>query len=243
MNARHQAVPSRRERLRKQLLDDIRRAARHIAAAEGIDGLTLAAVARAVGVSPPALYRYVDGRDGLVRALYDDMTAELIAAVADAVHQQDPHDLGARLHAASGAVFDWALANRAAFDLLMGSSYRAAESSGGDLPRVIPRELGGLFGQLFTELWKQGGLDYPADDALPQPLRRQVDTYRTAMNPELPLGVAYLMITCWRQIYGVTCMAVYGHFGFAFGDHKALFHDMITNLLRTLGLNPQPNPR
>ncbi|MFI8201590.1 helix-turn-helix domain-containing protein [Streptomyces sp. NPDC085937] len=42
----------------------------------GIHGLTLAAVARAVGVSPPALYRYFAGRDGLVRALHGDLTAE-----------------------------------------------------------------------------------------------------------------------------------------------------------------------
>ncbi|MGW2476576.1 TetR/AcrR family transcriptional regulator [Streptomyces sp. NPDC001665] len=243
MNATDRALPSRRVRLREQLVDDSRQAARQIAAAEGIDGLTLAAVARAVGVSPPALYRYFDGRNGLVRALYDDMTAELIATVEDAVQRQDPHDLSSRLHAASRAVFDWALANRAAFDLLMGSSYRAVETTDEDLPHIIPRELGGLFGQLFTELWQRGTLGYPADGELPQPLREQVNTYRQAMNLHLPLGVAYLMITCWRQIYGVTCMAVYGHFGFAFGDHHALFHDMITNLLKTLGLNPDTDPR
>ncbi|MDT9692651.1 TetR family transcriptional regulator [Streptomyces sp. P9(2023)] len=243
MDAAGRTPGSRRERLRQQLLSDTRRAARQIAAVEGIDGLTLAAVARAVGVSPPALYRYFDGRDGLVRALYDDMTAELIATVTQAVRRQDRDDLSAQLYAGSRAVFDWSLANRAAFDLLMGSAYAAAESSGGDLPQVIPRELGGLFGQLFTELWRRGELAYPADDELTQPLRGQVDIYRQAIRPELPLGVMYLMITCWRQIYGVTCMAVYSHLRFAFGDHHDLFHDMIVNLLGMLGLRPSPNLR
>ncbi|NMI54258.1 TetR/AcrR family transcriptional regulator [Streptomyces sp. RLA2-12] len=237
------AFGSRRERQREQLLTDTRRAARKIAATEGIDGLTLAAVARAVGVSPPALYRYFEGRDGLVRALYDDLTAELISTVVAAAERQNADDLSAQLHAATFAVFDWALTNRAAFDLLMGSAYPKASKSGGDVPQVIARELGSVFAKPFEQLWRHGGLAYPTDDELPVALRGQLEAYRAQVCPHLPAGVAYLMITCWRQIYGITCMAVYGHLDYAFDDHRALFDDMIASLLGLLGLSVSPGLR
>ncbi|MET8921720.1 TetR/AcrR family transcriptional regulator [Streptomyces sp. NPDC047802] len=234
---------TRRERQREQLLLDTHRAAREIAAAEGIDGLTLAAVARAVGVSPPALYRYFAGRDGLVRALYGDLTAELISTVAAAAQRQDADDLSAQLHAGTLAVFDWSVANRAAFDLLMGSAYPKASSSGGDVPQVIARELGGAFAKVFERLWRRGGLAFPADDEIPAALRGQLEAYRAQVCPHLPTGVAYLMLTCWRQIYGITCMAAFGHLDYAFGDYRALFDDMIASLLALLGLSVSPGLR
>jgi len=203
----------------------------------------MAAVARAVGVTSPALYRYFDGRSGLVQALYDDVTAELIRSVDAALRRQDAEDLSAQLHAAALAVFDWSIANPVEFDLLMGSGFSAAASTGKAIPHVIPRELGGVFGRLFVTLWRRGGLKYPADDELEPSLRRQITTYRETVCSEVPLGVAYLMITCWRQIYGLTAMAVYGHLGYAFGDHHDLFDDMIGDLLKLLGLTVSPNLR
>ncbi|MFF5969943.1 TetR/AcrR family transcriptional regulator [Streptomyces sp. NPDC012769] len=243
MDGARTASGTRRQRQREQLLLDTRRAAREIAAAEGIDGLTLAAVARAVGVSPPALYRYFDGRDGLVRALYSDLTAELISTVSVAVDRQDADDLSAQLHAASLAVFDWSVANRAAFDLLMGSAYPKASRAGGDVPQAIARELGGVFAVPFEELWRHGGLAFPADDDIAAALRSQLEAYRAQVCPHLPPGVAYLMFTCWRQIYGLTCMAVYGHLDYAFTDYRALFDDMIVGLLERLGLPVSPGLR
>ncbi|MGW1117419.1 TetR/AcrR family transcriptional regulator [Streptomyces tanashiensis] len=234
---------TRRERQRAQLMLDTRRAAREIAAVEGIEGLTLAAVARAVGVSPPALYRYFDGRDGLIQALYGDLTTELISTVSAAVNRQNTDDLSAQLHAASLAVFDWSVANRAAFDLLMGSAYLKASKAGGDVPQTIARELGGTFAVPFGELWQRQVLTYPADDDIAHALRSQLEAYRAQVCPQLPLGVAYVMFTCWRQIYGVMCMAVYGHLDYAFTDCRALFDDMIVGLLERLGLQASPNLR
>jgi hypothetical protein len=66
-------------------------------------------------------------------------------------------------------------------------------------------------------------------------------TYREAFRPDLPLGVAYLMFTCWRQIYGMVSMAGNGHLAVAGFD--AVFEDMMGHLLRSLGLEPSPHLR
>ncbi|MFI6734764.1 TetR/AcrR family transcriptional regulator [Nonomuraea sp. NPDC050451] len=234
---------TRRERLRAELERDAKAAARRIAAEEGIEGLTLAAVARGVGVTPPALYRYFNGRAGLVRAIYDDITAEFIDTVARAVRRQDPDDVSAQLHAATQAVLDWSVANKVEFDLLMGAGFPKIADSEEGIPVVIARELGGLFGQLFARLWNEGRLTCPADEEIDPVLASQLRTYRTEVGLEFPIGVVFLMVICWRQIYGLLCMAVYGHHKFAFEDPQPLFEHMIDDLLGLLGLQRSPNLR
>ncbi|MFI0728345.1 TetR/AcrR family transcriptional regulator [Streptomyces sp. NPDC021225] len=231
---------TRRERLRVELERDVRAAARRITAAEGIEGLTVAAVARSVGVTSPALYRYFEGRNGLIRAVYDDVTTEFIQTVDHAVGRQDPDDVSAQLHAATRAVLDWSVANPAEFNLLMGAGYPSAAKTADDIPQVISRELGGVFGRGFTRLWREGRLACPADDELDPALVAQLRTYRKVIGLEVPLGVAFLMLTCWRQIYGMLCLAVYGHLSYALDDPVPLFEDMMDRLLGILGLTRSP---
>ncbi|GAA1235656.1 hypothetical protein [Pseudonocardia alaniniphila] len=73
-------------------------------------------------MSSPALHRYVDGKAGPVRALYEDLTAELIDAAVAAARHQDPDDISPRLRAATRAVVSRAVADRAEFGLLTGAS-------------------------------------------------------------------------------------------------------------------------
>ena len=52
-----------------------------IADAEGLEAVTLARVAAALGVRSPSLYNHVAGRDGLLRGLAAQSTRELAAAL------------------------------------------------------------------------------------------------------------------------------------------------------------------
>ncbi|WP_407078350.1 TetR/AcrR family transcriptional regulator [Streptomyces sp. NPDC005435] len=204
----------------------------------GVEGLSLSAVARAVGVTPPALYRYFDGRKGLALAVCEDVTAERVAVVSGAVDRAGREDLGACLYAATRAFFDWSIAHPAEFDLLMGAGYARPASFVEAFEPVFVRELGRLYVSLFTELLNRTGLEYPEDDRLDPSLARNLTAYRQLMGAaeDFPLGVVLTMITCWRQIYGLTCMAVYGHMATAFDDFIALFDHMLDDLLAGLGL-------
>ena len=86
-------------------------------------------------------------------------------------------------------------------------------------------------------------LTYPADEEIAPELRDQLKTYRDAITPDLPVGVVYLMITCWRQIYGVLTMAVNKHLDFAIDDIEPLFNDMFGGLIHLLGLEPPSQVR
>jgi AcrR family transcriptional regulator len=76
--------------------DAIVAAGRSILEADGIDGLTMHAVARAVGVRAPSLYKHVRDRSDLVRLVLNDIALDLSAAIDVAATTGDPRgDLAA----------------------------------------------------------------------------------------------------------------------------------------------------
>jgi AcrR family transcriptional regulator len=56
----------------------------------GLDAVTMLAVADAVGVRAPSLYKRFDGRQALIRAIAQDVASELDAVVAPALTVDDP---------------------------------------------------------------------------------------------------------------------------------------------------------
>jgi AcrR family transcriptional regulator len=64
------AAVARRERGRQEMREAILVAARRILADEGVDALSMRAVARAIGYSPAALYEYFTAKEDLEDSLY-----------------------------------------------------------------------------------------------------------------------------------------------------------------------------
>jgi AcrR family transcriptional regulator len=66
--------------------------ARGILEADGLEQLTMARVARGVGVRPPSLYKHVRDRSELIRLIGNDAVAELGARLADSAGSGDPRE-------------------------------------------------------------------------------------------------------------------------------------------------------
>src|SRR5438270_14087627 len=69
--------PDRRSRLRAWTLEQLKEAALRQIAEHGVEGLSLNAIAKDLGMSGPALYRYVASRDELIVLLVVDAWQEL----------------------------------------------------------------------------------------------------------------------------------------------------------------------
>ena len=237
-------VQSRRERLRDELRREVLDAARHqLAGQHGLSKLTMAAIAKEVGVTPPALYRHFENRQDIIAQLCVLIVEEVLNELSAAVGRQRPGDVAAALVASTRASLDWAVRNPAEFDLVIGSGIRAEIPDSDVLQRRMAEMVGGHYVPLFREL-AASGIPRQADDEIDPELTEQIYRYRDAVGgQDLPLGIAHLMVTSWRQVYGLQCMAVYGHQEFAFGDHVALHEDMVSALLVQMGLEPRPAVR
>lgn len=112
------APEGRRARQRRQLLADIEAAARHLLDEGGTAGVSMRAIARAVGVGPASLYTYFDGIDDvltmLLLASYERL-AEATATAAARFSHSPPAD---RALAAVLAYRRWALDHGNEFNLI-----------------------------------------------------------------------------------------------------------------------------
>ena len=107
----------RRARLRQATISEIKQAAREHLLRHGPGELSLRAVARDVGVTPSALYRYFESRAALVAALSADALTSATTAVAVAAGDDDqrPEE---QLRAMFGAIRAWSHRHQSEFELL-----------------------------------------------------------------------------------------------------------------------------
>jgi AcrR family transcriptional regulator len=117
----------RRERRRREMTDEIIGAARVLLEKDGPSAISVRAIARQVGVTAPAIYRYYPSLDALIGALSDSVISELCAAVESARDQSGGMARGFR---------GWALDHPATFRFALGLPGHPA---GQTLMRRLPR--------------------------------------------------------------------------------------------------------
>jgi AcrR family transcriptional regulator len=74
-------IPDRRHRRRQETIEQVLDVAVEVMADQGVAGLTLGEVARRMGIRPPSLYVYFDGKNALYDALFERGWRELQAAL------------------------------------------------------------------------------------------------------------------------------------------------------------------
>src|SRR5260370_2483268 len=110
-------TPSRRERVRAATTEEIKQTSRRILVEQGADAVSLRAIAREMGMTAPALYRYFDSREDLlthvVADIFNEIADEIHGAIAAAgAGAATGGDLTAKLAAACQQVRRWGLGHR-----------------------------------------------------------------------------------------------------------------------------------
>lgn len=106
----------RRARRRQETIAEILGIAVEVMTEDGVNGLSLAEVARRLGVQPPSLYKYFPSLTAVYDALFRQGQAEHLAVMRDAMAAAQPGT--AALTAGLEASGRWALANRAMAQLM-----------------------------------------------------------------------------------------------------------------------------
>jgi AcrR family transcriptional regulator len=108
--------PDRRARRRQETISEILNIARAVMTEEGVNGLSLAEVARRLGVQPPSLYKYFPSLMAIYDTLFLEGQRDNLEAMRGGMQGAEP-GLGA-LTAGLEASGRWCLANRAVAELL-----------------------------------------------------------------------------------------------------------------------------
>lgn len=210
------AVESPRKRYREQVRDEIKAHAWTQVATTGAAALSLNAIARQMGISGPALYRYFRNRDELITELVLDAYRDLSATCRAAVTPGDPP--AARLAAVAAALRRWALAAPHRYLLIYGTpvpGYHAPPEATAlaatlmDLLLDAFTEAGqGSGNPKGTEAGRSGG-PAEATAALDQNLAGH---RQWAAGHPAPPDALRRALTFWTRLHGVISLEVAGHF-------------------------------
>lgn len=151
----------RRQRRRQETIEQVLDVAAEVMADQGVAGLTLGEVARRMGIRPPSLYVYFDGKHALYDALFGRGWNLLLAAMRETDAATAAGDLPARLRAGSATLVRWAVEHPAYAPLMFWRPVPGFEPSPQAYAGAV--ELARMARDLLAEL-RDGGFLRPDAD-------------------------------------------------------------------------------
>jgi len=245
-------APSRRDRVRAATTQEIIQTARRLLVEQGPEAVSLRAIAREMGMTAPALYRYFGSHEELLRHLVADIFTDLASHVKGAIHDAAAGTAGLdeaeimvlKMAAGCREFRAWTLEHVPEFSMIFGSPLPGVEAWH-EMPKDPTVDCGYQFGQvfldLFGDLYRRRPFPIPADADIDPALRDQLARYRELIHSELPLGALQTFLRCWVLLYGTVSLEAFGHLRFALDDPSPMFELMLADLAPMIGL-PYPLP-
>jgi AcrR family transcriptional regulator len=178
---------ARRERGRQEMRAAILTAAASIFEADGIDGLTIRAVAQAIGYSPGAIYEYFDSKEAILTAIYFEGTDGLGGFCERSVATMPP--------------------NASAVDAIiaLGHAYRTYALAHPDLYRLV-------FGGFKTPPSAPPGECQDGDaDANGFDVLADITARGVASGELVDIPPPVIAINAWAAVHGFVSLEITGH--------------------------------
>ncbi|MFE4538577.1 TetR/AcrR family transcriptional regulator [Streptomyces scopuliridis] len=211
-----------RERYRGQVRAEVKERAWEQIATAGASALSLNAIAKQMGMSGPALYRYFAGRDELITELIRDAYRSLADTFRAA------HDSGADVAGLAHALRVWALADPHRYFLIYGTPVPGYHA---------PDDITAISAEIMATL-----LD--ACTALPSdrpatPFATHLEDHRHwAGDHPAPSATLHRALTFWTRLHGTLSLELAGHFkGMGF-DPALLYAAELDDLTTDMKADP-----
>jgi AcrR family transcriptional regulator len=234
-------APNRRERARAAMLEEIKQTALELMREQGSPDVRFSDIARAMGLTAPALYRYYANRDELLTDMIVDAFDDLAAHLSGAVQSVPDDDVGGRLFAAATAYRRWASAEPLRFALIFGqpvAGYAAPEQ--GPTTEAAQRAMSNL-GALVTLAMERNELGEPLVREAGPALAAAAAQKSAGMGHDIPPATYQAMLHAWSGLHGFTCLEAYGHLHWLGPDaNDEIFASQVRVAARAIGL---PEPR
>jgi AcrR family transcriptional regulator len=203
--------------------DEVKRAALRQLARGGAQAVSINAIAKELGLSGPALYRYFASRDQLLTELIADSYRDFAGAIAAAA---GPHPGSRRrLHALATAYRAWATGQPHRYRLLFAAPLPGYDAHAAPLVAAAQEAMNALLEVLAGTAPNLGESPH-------RQLDRQVakwlrDRHITGANPAL----ARQAVVIWSRLHGLVSLEIEGNFASMGLDPKLFFEYAIATLL------------
>jgi AcrR family transcriptional regulator len=239
-------APGRRDRIRAATTAEIKETARRILVTEGPDAVSLRAIAREMGMTAPALYRYFGSHEELIKHVIADIFTELAADLRSAIAvagAESGGDMTAKVLAACWEFRRWSLSHTREFGLIFATPLPGLHVQKDEITSEGGGQFGNTFFELLLELWRKRPFPVPAGDEIDRGLLKQLEGYRDGLGKlaeGLPLGLLLVFLRCWVRLYGIVSLEVFGHLSFALDDGRPMFELMLSEMAPLIGLQYPP---
>ena len=233
-------MANRRERYRTETRAGAKRIALRQLAEAGQEGLSLNAIARELGMTGPALYRYFGSRDELLTALIVDAYRDFGAALDNAVANAGRRSAKARLRALARGFRNWALNEPHRYLLLFGTPF-----PGYHAPAEATEAARSSFTTVMTVM-----IDVqqtrPASTGRRSTLDRQLESgpwVPAGTRGKVPGAVLADALLSWSRIHGLISLEINGQFTPMEFDPELLFERELDAILeRVTGVDARARP-
>lgn len=194
---------TRREKLREATIEEIKYIARQQMAEQGAANISLRGIARQLGMSAPALYRYFASYDDLITSLIADAYTSLGEAMLNARSSVPSDQYACQVRAIAYAYRDWAIQYPQDYLLIYGTPI-----PGYDAPVEVTgppaRRIWSIFIDVLEAARVDGQLTIPEtfDQSLPRYTKMQ-EHAQEAFGLKFNIPLLHYAMTLWTQLHGL----------------------------------------
>jgi AcrR family transcriptional regulator len=207
--------PTLRERYRSQVRDEVKAIALRQLAESGPAGISVNAIAKELGVSGPALYRYFTNRDELVTELLIDAHDDLADALR-AADAKGPRSARRRFEVFARAFREWGVSQPDRYRLLYLPPLPGYDSH---VERIIAAGQASM--NILVDILRNAR--HLPGPTLTRQLRSELSRWATRRGIDIDAPTALHAVLVWSRLHGFVSLEIGGNFAGMGIDGASLF--------------------
>jgi len=203
---------------------------------KGAAALSLRAIARDMGMTSPALYRYFASRDDLVTALIVDAYHSLADTLEEARDSSPPDDHKQGMLNTGMAYWEWAMSHPQDYALIFGTPIPGYEAPA-ELTAPAAQRAFDVFVSQLEAADRANKLNPAPVYANPPPaLQAQLQAWATKFGYTASTAVLYLALSGWGRLHGLILLVIFHHLDAILENSRDLYRAELLAMLDQSGI-------
>lgn len=195
---------------------------------KGASALSLRAIARALGITAPAIYNYFPRRDDLVTALIVDAFTSLGESQTDALRDMPPEQLATQLSTLGLAYREWALTYPQRYQLIFGTPIPGYQAPADITVPAAAWSLRPLI-ETLQSISSAGRLRVDGFAHMTPALKSMLEAW-SQFTGGTDLEVLYTALVVWSRVHGLVSMEIGNQLPSFFTDPGEVFRREINTI-------------